>query len=339
MKPLIRLYEAKGDLSKKWFVSHYLEGKRKRVYGNINQGKTVEERRALAQIIIDDLNEVPPDITTIKEKCFNNLHARHGRWRKKTYQSYKSKLVNFWRWIGEREPTPELCKQFFNELGNTKHPTTHNDYLVMLRRLFKPIGQESLFDGITRIKSKYTPARYFQEHQIKRIKNYVIERDPDLWFFIQFIYYCFIRPGELRLLRVGDIHFEERRILLRSEVSKNRMEQYVAIPAPFLPAIIHLKRLSPNQLIFPSSTDQTKPCGVNTYSGRHRKVLRALDFGSQYKLYSWKHTGAVMAVKAGIGVKALQLQLRHHSLDQVNEYLRQLGVGDLEQLEKKFPEI
>lgn len=35
-----------------------------------------------------------------------------------------------------------------------------------------------------------------------------------------------------------------------------------------------------------------------------------------------------MAVKAVISVKELQMQLRHHSLDQVNLYLRQLGMMD-----------
>ena len=56
-------------------------------------------------------------------------------------------------------------------------------------------------------------------------------------------------------------------------------------------------------------------------------------------LYSWKHTGAVMAVKAGIHIKQLQIQLRHHSLDQVDQYLRDLGVSDLSDLARSFPGI
>ena len=46
-------------------------------------------------------------------------------------------------------------------------------------------------------------------------------------------------------------------------------------------------------------------------------------------LYSWKHTGVVMAVKAGIHIKQLQIQFRHHGLDQVDQYLRDLGIQQI----------
>jgi hypothetical protein len=72
---------------------------------------------------------------------------------------------------------------------------------------------------------------------------------------------------------------------------------------------------------------------------RFRKVLNGLGFGNEYKLYSWKHTGAVASVRAGVGLKELQIQLRHHSLEEVDKYLRQLGVWDLANLEDRFPAI
>lgn len=74
---------------------------------------------------------------------------------------------------------------------------------------------------------------------------------------------------------------------------------------------------------------------------RHLCILNALGFDKNkgYCLYSWKHTGAIQAVKNGVGVKELQIQLRHHSLDQVNEYLRQMGVWDLKNLQANFPAI
>jgi len=48
---------------------------------------------------------------------------------------------------------------------------------------------------------------------------------------------------------------------------------------------------------------------------------------------------SIGAIKAGIHIKQLQIQLRHHSLDQVDEYLRQLGVSDLGDLRDNFPSI
>jgi hypothetical protein len=44
-------------------------------------------------------------------------------------------------------------------------------------------------------------------------------------------------------------------------------------------------------------------------------------------------------VKAGIGLKDLQMQMRHHSLDQLNEYLREMGVLESVTLKKNFPAL
>lgn len=93
----------------------------------------------------------------------------------------------------------------------------------------------------------------------------------------------------------------------------------------------HFRAWPPGQTLF--------PVAENNMYNRHKRILRALGFGKGYCLYSWKHTGAIQAVKNGVGVKELQIQLRHHSLDQVNEYLRQMGVWDLKNLQANFPAI
>jgi L-asparaginase II len=54
---------------------------------------------------------------------------------------------------------------------------------------------------------------------------------------------------------------------------------------------------------------------------------------------SWKHTGVIAASQSGINMKDLQMQLRHHSLDMVNEYLKQLGVIDSVALRENFPTL
>lgn len=70
-----------------------------------------------------------------------------------------------------------------------------------------------------------------------------------------------------------------------------------------------------------------------------KKQLLASGIQGHYSFYSLKHTGVVRAVKAGVNIKEIQLQLRHHSLDMVNEYLKNLGVFDLEDIELKLPAL
>lgn len=81
------------------------------------------------------------------------------------------------------------------------------------------------------------------------------------------------------------------------------------------------------------------PVGRDYFLKKHAKHLKRLGFSCKYSFYSWKHSGAVMAVRAGINLKDLQLQMRHHSLDQLNEYLKAMGVLDSADLRARFPGI
>lgn len=340
--PEFRIY-APSDLAKKWFVFFYdAGGRRIRKYGNINQYDTGPERMKEAHALIDALRVTYEHVeveTTLKERLYKIIEEKKPGWRKKTYQSVKSKLDRFYVWMNGREVNEKEVISFFRHLSSTRHKTTYNSYLQKLRYLFGFVDASHLFAEIKGVKEHRTPARYFQKGQMEQLKAEISLHDPPLWLFIEFMYYCFIRPGELRHLRAGDILFEQRRIIVRGEISKNHKTEYVAIPEAFLRSLKRLSTLPPDTYIFPGKPDRKKPIGINTMSTRHRNILRRLDFGDAYKLYSWKHTGAVMAVKAGIGLKELQLQLRHHSLDQVNEYLRQMGVSDMQNLQDLFPEL
>lgn len=325
------------DLSKTWFVYYYVEGKRIRKYGDINKYKTRQARLNAAERLIRELQErLVGEGQTIKERIYLWLEDQEASWKKRTHETYKSKIDLLFEHVGEYMDQKKL-DEFMTWVRKNRHATTYNTYVVMIRKAFKDIGEEKLVEQIQPIKTIKTPARYFLATHIKLIKEYLQEHDLQLWLFVQFIFYCFIRPGELRLLTFGDLLIDERKIFIRSTVSKNGKSQYVAIPQAFLPQLEHLKGKSSTELIFPGKNG--RPLGRNTMCSRHRKMLQDLGFSEEFKLYSWKHTGAVMAVKAGIGVKELQMQLRHHSLDQVNEYLRQMGVWDMDKLRNNFPEI
>ena len=326
------------DLSKEWFIFYTEGGKRKKIKGGINRFHTVDERRAAAEALKAELEAeyVPP--MPLVENMLSWVELQSGSWKKKTHQTVKSRVVVFLEWLGVREPSPELMRHYFAEFASTHHARTHNEHLHTFRRLFKWLEMSDLLKGIEMRKAISTPAKYFQSHQITRIKKHLLDSDPSLWLACEFIYYCFIRPGELRLVRIGDIHFDEWKICVRAKISKNKKEQYVTVPIAFRAALEGLKHRSPNEFIF-YTKDCTKPVAINYFLRKFRRVLTDLGFGNEYQLYSWKHTGAVACVRAGASLKELQIQLRHHSLEEVDKYIRQLGVNDLRDLEGRFPAI
>lgn len=335
--PTIKLYSPE-DLSKDWFLFYIWNRKRVKRKAGINIHQTFSERMAAALALREQWKKEIAAEKPISYKMIDWLEKHKPKWRRKTYQGMKSKVDCFLRFVNRKRIDEKIVSDFFVDLISRRHATTHNCYRRHLGRIFREIGHGELIEKIDKIKSNSTPAKYFQRHQIIRIKNRLIEQDYQLWMFCQFVYYCFIRPGELRMIRVGDIHFDEWKICVRAGISKNKKQQYVTIPFAFRPELENLKRRSPNEYIF-FNLDATKPVGMNYMTRRFRKVISELGFGLEYQMYSWKHTGAVAAVRAGVGLKELQIQLRHHSLDEVNKYLRQLGVWDLANLEERFPAI
>ena len=154
------------------------------------------------------------------------------------------------------------------------------------------------------------------------------------------MYFCFIRPIEIRCLKVGDIHVDK--ILVRGEISKNKKSQYVAIPQPLLKMIDEagIRNYPENYYIFGhDGRPGVRNYSVNHFGSKHLAISRELQLSKQHKFYSWKHTGVVDAYRAGADLKELQMQLRHHSLDMVNKYMKALGVMDSDFFRNRFKEI
>jgi integrase len=325
-----------GDLSKRWYLEAIIDDKRVKKYGSINRYHTVLERLAAADELLVQLQNKPIK-RVLRTVSFDWLENNKYRWRIKSYQTVKSKLTVFFDWLAGRALSSSALLNFLQHIGQCgRSRTTHNNYL----RIFKMVNTEcwkikDLFDEVRPLRAEAIPAKYFTRTQIDFLRDKLAALNPEVLLFAQFQYFCFIRPGELRLLRVDDIALDEARILIRGAISKNRKEQYVCIPAAFVPVLeAALIGRNPSDYVFGGLVPHCK----DFIAKKHQTILKGLHFDTaRYKLYSWKHTGAVAAVRAGVHIKELQIQLRHHSLDQVNAYLRQLGVTDLEKLAQNFP--
>lgn len=329
---------APEDLSQKWYVEYY-NPKRKRKYSDINQLPTYELRMARAKEVV---NELKSEMKRLESKAAHAAWAwykleRPG-WRKKTAQQYHSVLTTFFEFFGSAEPNAQMVDAFFTQLRAKVHPTTYNRYLSVIRRVMKVVGYEFLMEDYNNLRAFRTPARYFQPFQAKRLMNRIMEDDPTLGLAVKFIYYCFLRPKELRFLKVGDLLMEDHEIRVRGETAKNHLTTHIVIPDSFISELQFVYERSPGDWVFPGRC-RSQPVGENTFYTRHKKILDDMNFGEGYSLYSWKHTGAVTLAKAGASLKEIQLQMRHHSVEQTDQYLRQMGVKDLGRLKSNFPTI
>ena len=345
--PVLRTY--KEDISKRWRVEYLepiyngLSARRVVLYGDINKGTTIEDRYRRAERLIVSLRFKPQKASlNLLQKV---IAIQSISWRPKTVSAYKTVEKAFTEYLGKVTPdkvTEQHVHGFLIHLS--KSPISGNrveKYRKMLHTLYARAVEHKLcsVNPVTLTKgnkAEHKSLYFFSDQQIAQFKK--AQMPSQLRLAIQFLFYTFIRPGELRCLRIQDINFEYGFIEIPSEFSKNRKTQKVLIPAEFSVLLEGLKVFPNSFYIFSKGGLPGKlQIGVNWFNNEHRKVLDQLKIRGRYAFYSWKHTGVVKAVQAGCNLKDLQLQLRHHSLDMVNEYLKNLGVLMSEDLRTKFP--
>ncbi len=349
----VKLHDHNGDLSKRWYISYYTpRGKRVREYGGVNRIKDAAGRLAALQQLarkVSKPKDLRPDLVRKLEGWLEDKRHtfRHGEKRESTYLHYRGKIRQFATWYKDQVPGPVNGREFLRWLSIDRRlsTTTINDYRVIFKSAFRDLleaghVEENPFEGIPRIRYIKTPLQYFQPHQVEQLRGVMLQRDPELWLACQFIYYCFSRPAELRILRCGDLFLDEKKLLFRAEVSKNAKQEFVRIPDVFLQDVEHFQDYAPDWYLFGAGGGPgPDPAGFNNLRKRHKKILDLLGYQDCHKLYSWKHTGAHRFIQAGGNLKQLQLQLRHHSLDQVNQYVRTMGLADMDQIATLFPAI
>ncbi len=353
---------------------------RRKVFEQINRCKTVAERTKAANRLAAKYKKKlqrgwnpfggaepmdgaavsqPPTRPVTGNPIMPTLHAvvkTEGlRLRKKTQQCNQSKLRLFFAWlkanglermdVSEFESTHAFA---FWDFLSGKRSATRNRYKTDLSQFFGKLKERGLvvanpFSSIKSLPKDGIPYPPFKHHQASRLLAYIAEHDPQLCLAVRMLSNAFVRPGEMRLLKISDIDFEKWTICLRGEISKNKKTQYVTIPPQLAEAMLshRLTEYPETFYVFGrNGVPGDKPLGTNDLASRHRKAVKVVGLPPEYKFYSWKHTGAVaVALMGTIPIKQLQLQLRHHSLDQTDMYLKSLGVQDLGNLRDNFPDI
>ncbi|MEW7281233.1 site-specific integrase [Aquimarina sp. 2201CG1-2-11] len=252
-------------------------------------------------------------------------------------------------WIGELDN--QLIQQYFMYLliQRKNSSKTYNNTLGVLKTFYNEclkqewVDGKNPFDKIDKQPEEYgTKNKPFTNEQIADIKEYTLEHDPYLWKIICFIYYSFMRPSEIRRLKVQDIDLKKDLIWVSGKISKTKKRDVVPI-VPALKKIIeemNLENYHPDDYLF--GTDQvpsSSKMGEN-YMGKHfKKVKDYFDFGSDYTLYGFKHTAVVNWYQKEKDIRKIQKMCRHSSMLMTERYLKSLGLLDDKDAVSELPEI
>jgi integrase len=226
---------------------------------------------------------------------------------------------------------------------------TRNNYLSWLKCFFNKMIERGFIlqnpcKEIKELREQEPETIAFAQEHIKDIFRIVKEADTELFVFCAFIFYTFIRPIELRRLKVGQVYLpkenENGKVFIKGEQSKNRRSETVLLPPPLVEILQKTKFLERDKNDFLFSDYKELHYSRNKFSVKFRELMKANGYPDSYKLYGLKHTGVVTHFKNGFNIYWIRKQCRHSSIEQTDKYLKDLGLlYDNPELMQKAPKI
>lgn len=361
---LASLYTANDDLSKRWRVTfyvwdtriHQLVRKQKWIGANF---QTKNQRIKEANRLIRSINKLLEDgyhlsANPAKKTGSNNstLISWLDAWKwaalqkKADVRPRAAQLIDFLvdrldeylikanlsslplQYVTRDHVEGLLALLYTRDLSNS----TKNLYIKFVKLLFNQLVQsekitQSPAKSFTLLSVNEVHQQGFQAEIKEKFLNQYKTDCPELLPIVQYIYYSFIRPGELLKLQVK--HILPKTIFIPGHISKNKKSEHVLI-SPALNNFLEKNKIRsfPEHYYligFDGLPGTKKPC-THYFSNRHLAVRRALGLGEEYTLYCWKHTGVTDTYRQTLDIEFVSRQCRHSSLDMTKRYLRGLGL-------------
>jgi site-specific recombinase XerD len=372
---LCRIADLGGtDLSKPWYVEYYVwdhtaekQRRRRHMLTDTTAKKRYEHGKRVAAEIDEALqagavmNEKKAKVKGISaeskltEAVEYFLSFSEKTTKKRTFMSYASDLNHLTRFQQKHELAEVELAQFTNEHANqflddiiiihklsTRRRNNLRGTMSTLFNFFRKrkVIAENPFHEIQKLPSIAGKHVAYTPDKLAKFKALITNKEPQLWLFINFIYFAFIRPGEeLRRLRVRDIR--KTTINIEGENAKNNTTQHILIPTA-LEEIIqenNLRSYHEDHYVFSHNGPGTELVGKNYFYTKHKKLLEKMKFDQSHDLYSWKHTGVIALFQATQNIELIRQQCRHSDIATTQKYLRDLGCFINYDEINKFPAI
>lgn len=274
-----------------------------------------------------------------------------------TAHTYCSYLSQFLKYIKEKN----LMKNYVNEWKksdieeyiNTKKKkgikiTSINNNIGFIKKMFAFAYEEdyikkNIAENIKKIKNtECTERRIYTEEELKKIANYLEKNDFEFYVFTQLVFSCFLRPIEIQRLQVSNIDFENQKIILNGEKTKNHKKRIIIIPTNMWEKTkdfwekIH--KLNKDMYLFgedfkPSKKKISNP---NTSTLRWNKIKEDLNLPKECLLYGLRHTGITKLLEnKNLTPNEVRLHTGHESIQMLERYGRHIT----ENMEEKYRKV
>ena len=213
-----------------------------------------------------------------------------------------------------------VINHFLDDVYLKKNTSVHtyNSYLMRLRAFFnfcisKGFISKNPAEGIKSKRVTEKTRVVLNDKEKERLARLRYD-DFHLYVLCMTTYYCFIRPKELLMLKVGDVNLEKGYITIPAEVAKNRKTESVTIPNLFLPDLqAHIGKATADCYLFGWKWQaNTKKATRLDY--HWDKIKEKYNFRKEVQFYSLKDTGITDMLNAGVPAIKVRDQARHSDL-------------------------
>ena len=286
-------------------------------------------------------------IITALDYAFDN---KKGEWEPATISDYKTRLGVFKNWISENKLELTKVKEFKDVhfiafMNYLVHPegrklgaTSQDNYKRCIASLFGKLVKDKIIDeNVAEFETtkdepiKNTP---FTGYEVINIKNYLLEHDLQLYHFILFVIYEFLRPREIIRLKIGDINLREKLLYVKTKTERKKAKKLISPTIDFLNSI-SIVNLPKEANLFTNTKkfeiwDAIEKTKVDHFGNRFKKVKTKLGFNGDYGIYSFRHTAALdlyhSFAKSGLTHRECILKLMpiigHKNESTTEKYLR-----------------
>ncbi len=162
------------------------------------------------------------------------------------------------------------------------------------------------------------------DNALVKVKEYLTANNQKGFLLVcMLIYSGFIRPKEIRELRLRDIHIKDHCIIVPPEVSKNHYSRIVGITAEIeeLMHDLHFDVLPQDDYICGKDlVPNSVPAPPALYSKTWVEMRKKLNLPESMQLYSLKDTGITNMLENGVPAIDVMKQAGHHDLAMTSRY-------------------
>ena len=346
---------------KSWYVDFFawdpVSERMKRKKYMLDRCKTVSERRTMASLLITSItqrlmkgwNPFVSSDSTRHLTAFGDVLGKYrdyissmeakGTLKQKTAYDYLSRVGTLETYISECHVRISFAYQFdrgfvvdfldYLIMDKDVSATTRNNYRTWLSTVGtwmverKYISRNPVED-VHMLREKEKKREPLASTALARMREYLYKNNRHFLLACMMEYYTFIRPDEMRHLRIGDVSLSRKEVTVPAEVSKNRKERTVGLNQKVILLMIELNVFdAPSQYyIF---GEGLKPGPEMTYLNHFRmewrKVRTALRWPDSYQFYSLKDSG-IRDLANAQGVVVARDQAGHYDVSVTNRYLK-----------------